>query len=261
MLVASCPRPVGPEGLLLSERSGGRRGRRRVPLRCGTVDGMRVAAESAPDEPGPSAGVAAAHGSTRAVVLVLHGGQETSRQAASPTGPSALRILPFAWDLSRRLRGRGVAVWRLHYRYRGWNGSDASPVTDTRWALDEVRRRYGQVPVLLLGHSMGGRVAVNVADDPSVCELVLLAPWLPAGEPIAAVAGRRLLILHGDRDRTTSLAASQAWAARAQTTASAVAIRRIQGGEHTMLRHARTWHRLTVQAVVGGLRDLEHPPN
>jgi len=170
-------------------------------------------------------------------------------------------MLPFAWDLARRLRGRGVAVWRLHYRYRGWNGSDASPVADTRWALDEVRRRHGDVPVVLLGHSMGGRVAVNVADDPSVSELVLLAPWLPAGEPIAPVAGRRLLILHGDRDRTTSLAASQAWAARAETTASAVDVQRIHGGEHTMLRHARLWQRLTVQAVIGGLRDLEDPLN
>ena len=221
---------------------------------------MRVAAMSAPGEPGPSATVAAAHGSTRAVILVLHGGEETSRQAASPNGRGALRMLPFAWDLGRRLRGRGVAVWRLHYRYRGWNGRDASPVTDTRWALDEVRRRHGDVPVVLLGHSMGGRVAVNVADDPSVCELVLLAPWLPSGEPNAAVAGRRLLILHGDRDRTTSLAASEAWAARAETTASAVAVQRIHGGEHTMLRHARLWQRLTVQAVIRGLRDLGHPP-
>jgi alpha-beta hydrolase superfamily lysophospholipase len=148
----------------------------------------------------------------------------------------------------------------LHYRYRGWNGSDASPVADTRWALDEVRHRHGAVPVVLLGHSMGGRVAVNVADDPSVREIVLLAPWLPAGEPVAAVEGRRVLILHGDRDRTTSLAASEAWAARAQTTASAVEVQRIQGGEHTMLRHARLWQRLTVQAVIRALGDLGLPP-
>src|SRR5689334_24365947 len=48
--------------------------------------------------------------------------------------------------------------------------------------LFRSRRRYGDVPVVLLGHSMGGRVAVNVADEPTVHDLVLLAPWLPAVE-------------------------------------------------------------------------------
>lgn len=165
-------------------------------------------------------------------------------------------MLPFAWDLSRQLRHRGVAVWRLHYRYRGWNGADASPVPDTRWALDEVRRRHGAIPIVLLGHSMGGRVAVNVADDPSVRDLVLLAPWLPAGEPVASVQGRRVVILHGDRDRTTSFAASEAWAARAAATAAAVDVQRIHSGEHTMIRHARVWQRLTAQAVIRGLGDV-----
>ena len=37
------------------------------------------------------------------------------------------------------------------------------------------------MPVVLLGHSMGGRTAVAVADDPSVVGVVALAPWLPAG--------------------------------------------------------------------------------
>jgi len=118
--------------------------------------------------------------------------------------------------------------------------------------LDEVRRQHGAIPVILLGHSMGGRVAVSVADDPAACDLVLLAPWLPAGEPVAPVHGRRVLILHGDRDRTTTLAASEAWAARAQATASAVEVQRIHGGDHAMLKHARLWQRLTIQAVLAG---------
>lgn len=214
---------------------------------------MRVVAPSGSGEPSPSATVAEARGVTRAVVLVLHGGQEMSRQAASPNGRGALRMLPFAWDIGRRVRRHGVAVWRLHYRYRGWNAPEASPVADARWALAEMRRRYGPIPVVLLGHSMGGRVAVNVADDASIRDLVLLAPWLPAGEPVASVQGRRVLILHGDRDRTTSLGASEAWASRAGRTPATVDVRRIKGGEHTMLRHARLWQELAAHGVTRSL--------
>lgn len=190
--------------------------------------------------------VASADGLTRAVVLVLHGGQELGREAERPTDRGALRMLPFGWDIGRQVRGHGVAVWRLRYRLRGWNAPEASPVADARWALAEVRSRHGEVPVVLLGHSMGGRVAVNVADDPGVRGLVLLAPWLPAGEPVERVQGRRVVILHGDRDRTTSLSDSRAWAARVP---GQVDVRCIPGGEHTMLWQARRWHRLAAGCV------------
>lgn len=221
---------------------------------------MRIAATSGPNMPSPSATVAQGRGVSRAVVLVLHGGQENSRQAAAPNGRGALRMLPFAWDIGRRVRRHGVAVWRLHYRYRGWNAPEASPISDARWALDEVRRRYGDVPVVLLGHSMGGRVAVHVGDDSLVADIVLLAPWLPGGEPVTPVQGRRVLILHGDHDRTTSLGASEAWAARAARTAASVELQRIQGGEHTMLRHARLWHQLAAQGVMRGLQEIVRTP-
>jgi len=154
-------------------------------------------------------------------------------------------MLPFAWDIGRRVRPHGVAVWRLHYRFRGWNAPEESPVFGARWVLDEVRRRHGDLPVVLLGHSMGGRVAVNVS-----------APHGPASGPPGPMAsggrdgGRRewvagVLILHGDKDRTTSLEASKDWAGRARTASTLVEVRRIRGGEHTMIRQARLWHQLT----------------
>lgn len=203
----------------------------------------------------PAISVAAARAVTRAVVLVLHGGQEVSRSAARGTDPAVLRMIPFAWGISRRGRSHGVAVWRLRYRYRGWNGTDASPVADARWALDEVRRVHGTIPVVLLGHSMGARVAVRVAGDPAVSTVVLLAPWLPEGEPVRSVQDRRVVILHGDRDGTTSPGDSVSWAARAEVAATSVAVRVIPGGGHAMLGQACLWHRLATAAV---LRGLEH---
>ena len=162
-------------------------------------------------------------------------------------------MLPFAWDVARRTQPQGVAVWRLHYRFRGWNAPEASPVADARWALEEVQRRHGGVPVVLLGHSMGGRVAVNVAEYAAVGHLVLLAPWLPAGEPVPPGHGRRVLILHGDKDRTTSVHDSKAWAARARTASVDVDVRCIPSGGHAMIRHARMWQRLAASSVVEGL--------
>ena len=166
---------------------------------------------------------------------------------------SVLRMLPFAWAVRRRTLGRGVAVWRLRYRYRGWNGSEASPVADARWALDQVRATLGPVPVVLLGHSMGGRTAARVADDPLVTTVVLLAPWLPEGEPVQAVRGKGVRVLHGDRDAMTSAASSVRWAERARRCGADVTVDVLPGAEHFMLRHATRWHRLATRAVLAGL--------
>ncbi|MCU1594564.1 MAG: hypothetical protein JWO12_1956 [Frankiales bacterium] len=163
---------------------------------------------------------------------------------------SVLRMLPFAWAIRRRTRSQGVAVWRLRYRFRGWNGSEASPVTDARWALDEVRRVHGDVPVILIGHSMGGRTAAHVGGDPSVRGLVLLAPWLAAGEAVRARPGLPISVLHGDQDRITSAAASAAWGERARRAGADVSVRIIPGGEHFMLRHFWQWQRLAVAGVL-----------
>ena len=73
--------------------------------------------------------------------------------------------------------------------------------------LDEVRAAHGDVPVVLLGHSMGARVAVHVADDPSVRGVVGLAPWWSAQDPVHTLAGRTLRAAHGRRDRITSFGA------------------------------------------------------
>ena len=139
----------------------------------------------------------------RAVVLVLHGGQERSTVPATRWYPAYWRMVPFARDLRRAGRGAGVAVWLMCNRYRGWNQPELDPVADARWALEAIRRAHPGVPVVLVGHSMGGRVALRVADDPAIAGVCVLAPWTPAGEPVAQLADRTVLIAHGDRDRIT----------------------------------------------------------
>lgn len=195
----------------------------------------------------------------RAVALVLHGGQETSKAHAHRFRPAYLRMVPFAHDLRRAGRAGGLAVWQLRYRYRGWNAPDLDPVADARWALGELRRAHPDVPVVLVGHSMGGRVALHVAADPAVTAVCALAPWTPECDVVDQLAGRTVLIAHGDRDTTTKPALSYAYALRAKETTDAVCRFEVRDEGHAMLRRAREWRLLVRRFTLGavGIADLD----
>jgi pimeloyl-ACP methyl ester carboxylesterase len=152
-------------------------------------------------------------------------------------------------SITPRAHEAGAATWLLRYRQRGWNGG-SGPVADARWALGEVRRAFGEVPVVLLGHSMGGRTAVHVADDPAVRGVVGLAPWWPAGEAVRALAGKSLLAAHGRRDRITSYAASAAYVARAGAVAEEAELVDMGPVGHYMFRRAGTWNDLAVRGAL-----------
>jgi dienelactone hydrolase len=202
----------------------------------------------------PGLSVRPAAGTTRAVALVLPGGQATSRMPASPRQLAARRMRPFAAALHRAGRDAGLAVWLVRYRYRGWNGPQASPLPDIGWALDEARRRHGDVPVVLLGHSMGGRAALRMGGDRSVRAVLALAPWLPEGEPVGQLAGRRVLIAHGSLDRVTSPRASGAFARRAAAAGAEVTWVEVRGDTHAMLLRYPTWQRLAVRFALTSRR-------
>ncbi len=192
-----------------------------------------------------------ARGETKAVVVVLPGGKADSFDLADSRQLAAVRMTPIARALSRLGAGKGLAVWMVRYRYRGWNGEQMSPVADTRWALEEVRRRHGDVPVVLVGHSMGGRTAMRAADDASVRAVVGLAPWLPDGEPVEPLRDRVVLIAHGNMDTVTSPRASRRFARRAASIASQLGFVSVYGDTHAMLFRWRAWHRVTTQFVLG----------
>ncbi|MYV65587.1 alpha/beta fold hydrolase, partial [Streptomyces sp. SID2131] len=103
-----------------------------------------------------------------AAVLLLHGGRADGPEPPPALNLPALRMRPFAAAVTRAVRGRSVLVAEVRYRHRGWNGARADAARDAETALNDLRERIGPVPVVLLGHSMGGRAALRAAGDPAV---------------------------------------------------------------------------------------------
>src|SRR5450756_2742465 len=128
-------------------------------------------------------------------VVVAHGGRSAGTEPVSPLDPAVLRMIPLARAIRHALRGSGVEVRQPRYRQRGWNGALASPVDDLTELLDAIGALFGDIPVVLIGHSMGARAAFRVAGHPAVAAVAGLAPWLPPEEPVAQMAGRRVLLL------------------------------------------------------------------
>ncbi|MCW2736773.1 alpha/beta fold hydrolase [Nocardioides sp.] len=192
-------------------------------------------------------------GSPRAMILVLHGGKPRSRQAIDGRSASWRRALWLQRDIAQRVLEAEVGTWLLRYRERGWNGG-TDRADDARWALDELRAAHGDVPVVLLGHSMGARVAVHVADDPSVRGVVGLAPWWSSEDPVATLAGRTLRAAHGRRDRITSFRETTRYVERARSVADSAELRDMGALGHYMLTGSGRWHDVALEAsleVVG----------
>lgn len=189
------------------------------------------------------------------VVLVLHGGAQRSVPAAvRRTQLSVIRMIPVARAIARAGRGR-LAVHRLLNSRRGWDQAHP-PTGDVAWALAELQERHGDVPVVLVGHSLGGRAAlVAAAESPAVVGVVALNPWLYPTDD-AALEGREVLIVHGDADRIAPLERAQAVARRLarRTTAEVVVV---PGGKHAMLSHAGVFRDHTTGFVTQLLLDGE----
>jgi pimeloyl-ACP methyl ester carboxylesterase len=88
-----------------------------------------------------------------------------------------------------------LAFGEVKYRIKSWKRLGWC-VDDARAAVDEL----GAERTLLLGFSMGGAVAVQAADAPSVEAVLGLAPWIPDRLAVDRLAGKRLRVLHGALD-------------------------------------------------------------
>ncbi|MFC9506232.1 alpha/beta hydrolase [Streptomyces sp. NPDC057002] len=200
-----------------------------------------------------------APGAPRAAVLFLHGGRSEGRSPSRPWHLAALRMRPFVRAVAAALPDDGVFLGEVRYRVRGWNGTDGTEgsegdaLRDVRRALDELARRAGDIPVVLVGHSMGGRAALRAAGAPQVRGVLALAPWCPDGEPVSQLRGKDVVVIHGDRDRVTDPSASVAFVDRARAAGARAEVRLVPGGDHAMLRGDTNWHRLAASTAVGML--------
>ncbi|WP_449351765.1 dienelactone hydrolase family protein [Streptomyces shaanxiensis] len=200
------------------------------------------------------------------VVLLLPSGDETSLRR-----PSAMRLPSAVRSLGRRLaragRPDGLAAHLVHYRYRGWNGSEAHLAQDANWAADEVVRRYGDVSVALVGVGMGGRAALHAGGHEAVNSVVAIAPWLPeedmaaSPEPVKQLVGRRVLVVHGTNDRRTDPELSFRLASRAKKANRDVCRFEVHSDGHGLHQYRSEVQALTEDFVMGALfgRALSRP--
>lgn len=182
-------------------------------------------------------------GAPRAAVLMLHGGRPSSTRPVDGLSASWRVMLALQRAVAQPAHDRGVSVWALRYRFRGWNGG-GPPVEDAHWALDGLRKELGEVPVVLLGHSMGGRVSVHAAAHPSVVGVVALAPWFTDQTPVAGLAGKHLVAAHGTHDRITSYALTRALVDRAEGVARSARFVDMGPLGHYLIRGRRHWSQL-----------------
>lgn len=104
---------------------------------------------------------------------------------------------------AKRLYAAGFDVYAPRYPGHGTNGKDFLSSNGSQW-LAEAERQYREVAPLykevsLVGHSMGGAIAVIIAQQYSVRRMVLYAPALVI--PALPVGAVRLLSLFVKRKK------------------------------------------------------------
>jgi len=185
--------------------------------------------------------------SPTAAVLVLHGGSSHSFAPTRWLDPAVLRLLPLARAIGREVPH--ATVYRLKFTVRGWNGEGEDAVRDVRWGLTMIRALDPGLPIVLVGHSLGGRVALRVGGDQGVAGVVGLAPWTPSEDAAAHLAGVPVVIIQGGRDRVIPELTTRPWLARAEQAGARLAVTVLPSAGHTMIRGFWVWHRLAAQGV------------
>lgn len=196
--------------------------------------------------------VHAATGTTRGVALFCHGGSAENPDPPREQALSLVRMRAIERFVRRAGADQGLTTQLLRYRLGGWNGDAADAFVDVRWAVGQIREEHGPaVPIVLVGHSMGGRAVLRAGGDEQVAAVCALAPWTPPREPVQHLRGRTVTILHGRGDRWVPASLSADFALRASEAGARVVRFTIAGG-HSMLRSSHRWHEFVRDVVLGG---------
>jgi pimeloyl-ACP methyl ester carboxylesterase len=194
-------------------------------------------------------------GAPRAAALILSGGVVRGERVPGPLYPPVLRMYPFAADLARV---EGLAVHVVRYRAIGWN--DGATAADVTAVLDGLRAACGDVATVLVGHSLGARAALAAGGHPLVRGVCALAAWVGPDDTVEQLAGRRLLLAHGDRDRVTSPLGSLVLARRAAASGIDARYVAVRSSGHTLLVRPLVWQRLAREFTRDVLGLATGPP-
>jgi alpha-beta hydrolase superfamily lysophospholipase len=127
----------------------------------------------------------------RAVVVLAHGASEHSGR--------------YAWT-GEKLAERGYALYAIDHRGHGKSEGNRAVIDRMRHAVgdldtlvEKAQAAHGALPLVLLGHSMGGAVALSytIEHEDALGALVLSAPLaaLEAASPVVRVVGRVLSVV------------------------------------------------------------------
>jgi predicted esterase len=202
-------------------------------------------------------------GTPRAVVLMMHGGAKVGLNEVGGRSASFRRTTAMRNALAKPMLEQGLSLWLLRFGVRGWNataGHEPSPVPDARWALDQAAAQHPGTPVLLLGHSMGARTSVHVADHAAVVGVVGLAPWLEPSDPFDTLSGKHLVLGHGSRDKITSARMTRAYVEKASRVAASARFVDMGRLGHYMLHKPRRWNRFALESTLEVLERAGSSP-
>ena len=132
---------------------------------------------------------------------------------------------PLLLALRDDLVERNFSVLRFNFRgigrSEGTSGIGDAEIADALGAIEVARSRTGDAPLVLLGWSFGGAVAIRAAAQVPVEAVVAVAPAVERKEIVAGLPAPEelgltvpLLVVIGSNDEAVSPAACAAWTER-----------------------------------------------